>query len=71
MILILEIHVFELLIEMNVYEPCSFFIHHISVSIIIISIYLMLIRESHIFELRSETKFEVCDPSSFLKILMQ
>ena len=28
-------------------------------------IYTMLIRESHVFEWRSETKFEVCDPRSF------
>ena len=27
-------------------------------------IYTMLIHESHVFELRSETKFEVCDPRS-------
>ena len=35
------------------------------------SIHMMLIHESHVFELRSETKFEVCDPSSFLTLLMQ
>ena len=29
------------------------------------SIYMMLIYESHVFELRVETKFEVCDPRSF------
>ena len=27
--------------------------------------YIMFINESHAFELRIETKFEVCDPSSF------
>ena len=26
---------------------------------------MMLIHESHLFELRSKTKFEVCDPRSF------
>ena len=29
------------------------------------SIYMMLIHESYVFELRVETKFEVCDPGSF------
>ena len=36
------------------------------------STYMMLIHESHVFELRVETKFEVCDPGSFffLTLLM-
>ena len=29
-----------------------------------ICIYVMLIHESHVFQLQSETKFEVCDPQS-------
>ena len=29
-----------------------------------ICIYMMLIHESHVFQLQSETKFEVCDPQS-------
>ena len=30
-----------------------------------IDLYMMLIHESHVFELQIETKFEVCDPCSF------
>ena len=33
-------------------------------------IYMILIHENHVFELRVETKFEVCDPRSFLTPLM-
>ena len=29
------------------------------------SIYMMLIHESHVFELEIETMFEACDPRSF------
>ena len=32
-------------------------------------IYLILIHESHVFELRVETKCEVCDPRSFFTLL--
>ena len=34
------------------------------------SIYMMLIHESHVFELRIETKFEVCDFRSFQVMLL-
>ena len=31
--------------------------------------YMMLMHESHVFELRVETTFEVCDPCGFLTLL--
>ena len=30
---------------------------------------MILIRESHIFELQVEKKFEVCDPRSFFNVI--
>ena len=34
-------------------------------------LYEMLIHESHVFELRSETKYKVCDPRGCLTLIMQ